>query len=279
MKTLLLFFIYLGSPTLSSQNKAIEFAAINIGLNGIVGGIGSVFHSNQDEKIGKVILNGFIKGCAAGSVTYSGKLISGNIGKEDDLKYAWPGKITYWIGNSMMENTALNRPIFEKINMNFGILRLEYNFSNKHFDTKLLPLTTVFVGYVAINSKFEIEKSLASGELIFSSNRFNNLEMDFRGFTLGNVVVMNSQFVNNKSTISHEIIHVFQNNDFNFVNNWINPSLEKNTFFKKTSKYLYYEFNTIVNQGLYWTQYKRGDDYYKNIFEREAATFSDTFRN
>lgn len=279
MKNIIFILTCFLSHQIHSQRNAEDYAIINVGLNGIVGGVGAVINKNEQEKIGKTFVRGFLKGCAAGTVTYSGKLITGNISKESNLIYAWPGKITYWTGNSMMENAAMNRPLFSQFNMNLGIFRMEYNFSNSDFKTKLLPLTTIATGYIATQSKFEIGKSLATGELIFSSNRFTNLDVEYRGFTLGNVVVLNSNYANNYSTVGHEIIHIFQNNDFNFVNTWLSPLLSKSNFFRKTSPYIYYEFNTLLNQGLYWTQQRSEDDYYNNLFESEAATFTHTFRD
>lgn len=264
------------SQNMNNQRSAGDYAIINIGLYGVVSGVGAVINKKEDEKSGKTFLKGFLYGCAAGSLTFSGKLLMGNVSKESTLKYAWPAKITYWAGNSMMENAAMNRPIFEQFNINMGIIRVEFNTSNTRFKAKLLPLTTIATGYIATQSKFEINKSFATGELIFSSNKFD-LEMNYKGFTVGNVVVLHSNYVDSYSTISHEIIHVYQNNDFNFINAWANPSLNHYNFFKKTSPYIYYEFNTIVNQALYWTQYQSGDDYYQNIFEKEAATLSHTF--
>lgn len=277
MKNYIFLITFIFSYNIYSQRNAENYAVINIGLNGIVGGVGAIINKKDNEKTGKIFLNGFLKGCAAGTLTYSGKLMSGNIGKESNLIFAWPGKITYWAGNSMMENASMNRPLFEQFNINLGVFRVEYNPSKGNLKAKLLPLSTVAIGYVAFKSKFELEKTLVTGELIFSSSRFNNLELDFRGFTLGNIIVLNSQYVNDNSTISHEIIHVFQNSDFNFINTWVTPSLDKNNFFKKTSPYIYYEFNSVLSQGIYWTQHRSGDNYYRNIFEREAATFSDTF--
>lgn len=279
MKIRLFLLICFLSQSIHGQKRAGDYAIINIGLYGVVSGVGAVINKKDDEKSGKTFLKGFLYGCAAGSLTFSGKMIMGNVSKESSLNYAWPAKVTYWAGNSMMENVAMNRPIFEQFNINMGIIRVEFNTSNSHFKAKLLPLTTIATGYIATQSKFEINKSLATGELIFSSNEFNNLEMNYKGFALGNVVVLNSSFVDSYSTISHEIIHVYQNNDFNFINAWIHPSLNHYNFFKKTSPFIYYEFNTIVNQALYWTQYKSGNDYYQNIFENEAATLSHTFRD
>lgn len=278
MRIVLFLLICFTSQNICSQRHAEDFAVINIGLHGFVAGVGAVINKNGEEKAGKRFLKGFLKGSIGGSLIYSGKLMIGNVGKESNLIYAWPGKITYWAGNSIMENAAMNRPIFEQYNMNLGIVRFEYKFSNSQIKTKILPLTTIITGYIASQSKFEWEKSLATGELIFSSSKFNNkLDMGFSGFTTGNVVVLGSEFVNNNGTISHEIIHIAQNNDFNFTNAWLIPSLNQNSFFLKTTPFIYYEFNTLFNQGVYWTQYRKGDNYYRNIFESEAATLSQTF--
>lgn len=280
MIKVLLFVIFFSFQNINSQRNAQDYAIINIGLNGVVSGVGAIIKKTEEDKLGKVFVKGFLNGCLGGSLIYSGKLMIGNVGKESNLIYGWPGKITYWAGNSIMENAAMNRPIFEQYNINLGVVRLEYKFSSSKIKAKLLPLTIITAGYIASQSKFELNKSLATGELIFSSSNFDKeVYVPYRGFTLGNVVVLGSEFVNNYGTISHEMIHVAQNNDFNFTNAWIMPSLNKNSFFSKTSSYIYYEFNFILSNALYSSQIRNADNYYSNIFESEAATFSNTFKD
>ncbi|AWA30240.1 hypothetical protein HYN48_09185 [Flavobacterium magnum] len=262
-----------------AQRNAKDYAFINIGFHSVVAGVGAVINKKEGEKTGRTFIKGLLGGAAGGSLMYSGKLLTGNISKENTLGYAWPGKIIYSAGNSIMENAAMNRPVLSQFHMNIGIVRLGYDFTKSKINAKVLPLTTIITAYIATQSKFEAVKSLCSGEIIFSSNKFNSLDLDFRGFTVGNVVVLHSNYAQNYQTIGHEIIHTFQNNDFNFTNAWILTLADKNNFYRTTSKYLYYEFNTLLNQAAYWLQYRNDDGYYSNVFESEAAAFTHTFRN
>ena len=57
---------------------------------------------------------------------------------------------------------------------------------------------------------------LRSGEVIFSTNYKNS--NNFRGQALLSSFKLRESEINNYSVLAHEIIHLYQYNDFNFVN-------------------------------------------------------------
>jgi hypothetical protein len=136
-----------------------------------------------------------------------------------------------------------------------------------------MPISFLLTSYVAVQSKFEWQKSIATGEFIFSANdiKLNNV----RAFTIGNAIVFKSRFIDDKYTMAHEMIHVYQYYDYNFVNSYSSNIFKDYSFYKKTNNIIYYDLQAPVLRVLYNLQ--RGGLYYDNFYEREAGVFSSTY--
>jgi hypothetical protein len=260
-----------------AQNSNNDFIGYNIGLGSLVGGIGAVINKNPGDKWGKVLLKGMWQGALGGALVHQSKVLVGKIGTGNSFAYSWYGKFTNAAGNSIIENAAMNRNFYDQFNLNIGFNRIELHTRDQlKVKYKIMPVSVLIAGYLATKSKFEVEKTLQTGEVIFSSSRFKT-DLDFNGFTVGNIVVMESSDVKSKSTYAHEFIHVYQYYDFNFVNSFINKPINKIGFINRTSKYLYYDLQTPVLQALYSLEYEgTRERYYDNFFEREAGIFSNT---
>ena len=267
------------------QNTKQEFGLYNVGLGSIVGGIGAIINKKPDEKTGNVFLKGLWQGALGGAVVYQSKLLVGQIAEKQDFAYAWPASLTNSIGNSIIENACLNKNFYEQINFNVGFNRFEvYPTNNFKLKYKIMPVSLVLLGYVAVQSKFEPEISMKAGQFVFSSSNFRIQNIDnYRGFALGNIICFNPNFVGNNSTFSHEMIHVFQYYEYNFLSKLtkkpIDNMFKNSNFYNNASKFIYSDVEgLILLRSLYLAEYKIGSRYYENFFEREAAIYSDTFR-
>ncbi len=147
-----------------------------------------------------------------------------------------------------------------------------------------MPVSLVLFCYAASQTKFEAEASIKTGQFVFSSNsqKFFNISR-VRGSALGNIIILNSGFLDSKSTFSHESVHVFQYYDFNFVNTLtkkpIDNLFKNSTFYKKASNYFYSDLEgAVILRTLYLAEFKTGskERYYENFFEREAGIYSNT---
>ena len=139
-----------------------------------------------------------------------------------------------------------------------------------------MPVAFLMNSYVIATSKFELDKTIATGEMVFSSDKVTTL--NYRGFTVGTTIVMNNNFINNKHTFSHELIHVYQYYDFNFLNSFINKPLNKFTSkskFLSKLDFLYYDIQSPFLFGLYSIEQTKSK-YYDNFFEKEAGFYSNT---
>ncbi len=279
MKKLIIFlFIFSISFNVHSQNTKFEFGLYNVGFGGFVGGIGALINKSKEEKPLKVFANGFWKGSIGGGMIYLSKLSVGEISYKGDYSYSWLAKVNNSLGTSFVENATLNRPLLSNFHINLlGFNRLEFSTQDKFkVKYKLMPIAFLMSTYVIATSKFEFNKTIATGELVFSSDKI--VTKDYRGYTLGTTIVMNNDHVNSKSTFSHELIHVYQYYDFNFLNSFVNKPLNKFTnkskFFSKLD-FLYYDIQSPFLCGLYSIEQTK-PKYFDNFFEKEAGFYSNT---
>lgn len=259
------------------QNTKDQFIIYNIGLGSFVGGVGAIINKQPHEKWTKVFLKGLWQGALGGTLVHQSKVFAGKIGSGNSFAYSWYGKLTNAAGNSIIENAAMNKNFYDQFNFHIGFNRFEIHPVEKFtIKYKIMPVSFLMAGYIATKSKFEWEKTLQSGEIIFSSSRFKT-DFNYNGLTIGNIVVMQSDNVENKFTYAHEFIHVYQYYDFNFVNSFTQKPLNKINFINKSSRFIYYDLQAPVLEALYSLEYENTPErYYDNFFEKEAGIFSKT---
>lgn len=284
-KKIILYLFIVFQTNAICQNTKQEFGLYNVGIGSIVGGIGTIINKKPEEKTGKVFLKGMWQGALGGAVVYQSKLLVGQIAEKQDFSYAWPASLTNSIGNSIIENACLNKNFYEQINFNVGFNRFElYPTNNFKLKYKIMPVSLVLLGYLATKSKFEVDISLKTGQFVFSSAKFRIQDFTtYRGFTLGNNICFNPNFISDKNTFSHEMIHVFQYYEYNFLTKLTKKpidSLFKNSnFYQKSSNYFYSDIEgALLLRSLYLIEYKVGSRYYENFFEREAGIYTNTIR-
>jgi len=254
-------------------------ALYNIGIGAVSSGIGAIINKKTNEKWGKVFLKGMYQGSLGGLLVYQSKVIVGKIPdqQQQQWKYAWGAKIINAAGVSIIENASSNRNFWEQWNFHLGFNRVEFHtkggFKIKY---KIMPISLAMTIGIAINKKFEIDKTIEMGEIIFSTQNIDNNDY---AYTFGYNIVMNNSHVNNYTTYSHEIIHIYQLNDFNFINtyydklflNWKNKSKP----FNKINNFLYLDMQIPVHRSFYLLENQ--ESYYNNFFEYEARFYSKSF--
>lgn len=278
-RTITYVFLIIVSNKAISQNNKSDLALFNIGFGSLAGGIGSVINKKPGEKTGKVFIKGLWQGALGGTIVHSSKLMLGLNVEKNSYDYFWPSKITNAIGSSIIENASSNKIFYDQFNFHIGFNRIEvFPKRNFHVSYKVMPVYFVMQLYIATNSKFELDKTIKTGEFIFSNK---NINLDYKGYVLGNSMVLNSNFSSDIATISHEMTHIYQSYNFMYFNSFIKPIEDKlfkpDTYYQKSKKHIYYDYHHVFLYGLYALQYKKGVDYYDNYFEKEAAVYSNSF--
>ena len=246
------------------------------------GSIGAVFNKNKKQKLNNVILKGFSQGALGGYLTFESKRIIKLAQKNNDWKVLWCAKLVNAGGVSIKENAALNKNFWENWHINVGFNRIEFETKDQFkINYKIMPVALIYTIGIASRSKFEIEKTLQSGEFVFSSNSERFHETNSSGVAFPGAIVLYTPDKNNFNLFSHEIIHIFQANDFSQIETLINKPLNNinstNNFINGINKYIHYDFRYLPQLILYKVENKNAKFYYDNVFEREAAYYSNSF--
>ena len=253
-------------------------AFYNVGLGSVCGGIGSLINKKSNEKWSKVFIKGLCQGAFGGYLVYESKNLIGKISENQRYEYSWYAKAVNSAGISIIENASSNRDLWEQWNLNIGFNRIEFYTKNKFkAKYKIMPVSLLLTIGVASNSKFEFDKTIQTGEFIFSKKLNKD---NVRGITYGTAIILDSSETNNYSTISHEIIHIYQYYDFNFINSYFDKPKEqwkiKSNTFKKLNNIFYFDIQGGPLNGIYLLENINRNNYYDNFFENEAGFYSNT---
>jgi len=266
-----------------AQHNDTQAGLYNIGLGSLAGGIGAVINKKPGEKLGHVFVKGLWQGAIGGYTIFESKRLVRLIHKNNELGFAWPSKIVNAAGTSIVENAAANRNFWEKWHINYGFSRIELDVKDSvrvHY--KVMPFALVYTVGIAIQTKFELGKTLQTGQFIFSSNTKRWEETNSIGIAYPGNIVYKPGMPDFYKTISHEIIHLYQFNDVNVFNAYLNKPYanlsNSSNFFKKVNKWVYFDFNSPLQGGLYNLENTNRVNYYDNYFEHEAGYYSNTLR-
>jgi len=267
----------LEAQNFSTQRK--EFTISNIGINGVIGGIGALINKNKDQKHLKVFLKGFGQGCLGGSAQLLGKELTYFIYSKENLVYAWPAKIVNSIGSSIAQNAVNNINFWERWHFNLGFIRFDYHLKEKNFQARLFPSAIYGAFAVGTQGKFNLKSSLQTGTMIY--------ENDGPVLALGSpsigVAMVSSIAIDNNITgseyyglMAHEMMHILQYDNMVWINGLLSRTDKKLTqqhnFYKQASKYIYFDFNGLTALGIYLTQIHL--PWECRYLEREADHFS-----
>lgn len=276
-KKILILLLIIGiQKPLFAQNDTKEFF-YNISIGGVFGAVGALINKKPEQKAHIVIAKGLAQGALGGYVTYESKRLLRVAQKNEDWKIIWSAKLLNAAGTSIKENAAANEDFWNKWHLNLGFNRIEFQTNDQfRIGYKVQPIALAYTIDAFFRfDKFEAEKSLQTGEFIFSSKNLNN-----NGATLAGYFVLNPNTRNNYKTITHEIIHLYQSNDFSVLNVYLNKPIEnlnkKSKTLEKINRFVHYDFHYIPLRALYLSEGSDLSNYYENFFEHEAGYYSGT---
>lgn len=286
-KYFLLIIFIIPSKNVFAQANDTEAALYNIGFGGVSCAIGAVINKKADEKFGKVFLKGFWQGALGGYVTFESKRVLRFTNTQDDWKLYWTSNLINSAGNSIKENAANNKDFWVQWNFSIGFNRIEFHTKDKFYMRyKVMPITAVYTLDAFFRYKFDVSNSLKSGHLIFEQNRsdFNHNANASAGYIVFNTskIGLDKEIYNR--TLTHEITHLYQAEDFLLFNSYYNKqadNLFKNSnFMQNINKYIYYDLHLALLRAVYGIEYYKAKEYYDNYFEHEAGYYSNTlYRN
>ena len=267
-----------------AQVNDTEAALYNIGFGAVFSTIGAVINKTPDEPLGDVIKKSMWQGALGGYVTFESKRLLREAQRKHKWEYIWGAKFVNATGTSIKENAALNKDFWERWHINIGFNRIELNTKDRfsvHY--KMMPVAFVYTVDAFFRYDFEATKSMKFGEVIFSfnANRKSNAALAGAG-----IIVYDRSFLTDFTsssdifkTATHEIVHLYQSNDFSIFNTFISKPLERWSKSRKTlkwiNKHLYPEYHYLILRPAYLIESATAESYYDNFFEHEAGFYSE----
>ena len=267
-------FITISSPV-KAQTSDFEVGMINVGSGSVIGGIGAVINKRDDEKVIPVLLKGMAQGALGGYAVFESKRLVRVFARTEDYNYVWPSKILNAAGNSIIENAASNRKLWDQWHLNLGFTRLEVStedgFKIKY---KIKPFSLYGAVQAWRGHRSDWNKSLKLGTLVFNFSELESNGNHLRGATLYDHIVL---LDNNRSplqTEAHELVHIYQIHQFSGVNSYFNPIYyplkRKSKVFAIYDHIFYTDWNNPLYTYLANLNNNGSDPKKVNLFEREA---------
>ncbi|MBI2257879.1 MAG: hypothetical protein HYU67_03160 [Flavobacteriia bacterium] len=257
-------------------------AMYNIGIGALIGGVGALINKNPEQNWSKVLLKGISQGALGGYLSFESKRIIRYAEPKKDYTLIWSSKILNACGTSIKDNAASNQDFWTKGHINIGFSRIEFSYLKKlKINYKIMPVALFNTIWIASQSKFEFKSSIKTGQIIFSNNKLSFFNSSAIATTFPGSIVLLEPIKTDFKTISHEIIHIYQANDFSPFDSFFNKPLKyintKSNFLYQLNKFIYYDFRYLPEVLLYNFEMNRAKYYYDNKFEKEAGFYSNSF--
>ncbi|MDV3866784.1 hypothetical protein CMU00_15950 [Elizabethkingia anophelis] len=284
MKRILIFLlvgIFILSPAQAKKTSYEREFVYNVSIGAVIGAVGAIINKKKEQDFNKVFFKGLYQGALGGYITFESKRLLDVAERNNDWKIIWGAKLVNAAGVSIKENAALNKDFWEKWHFNIGFNRIEFETKEKfkvHY--KIMPIALAYTIAYANRSKFELDKTLKIGEVIFSGYDKLFTDGEALGFAFSGGILLSEPYKNDFPLLIHEIVHVYQSNDFSQTEAFLNKPLrytERNNVLKSVNKFIHYDIGQVVFLAFYGLEYGGAKYYYDNIFEREAGFYSGTF--
>ncbi len=266
------------------QKNNLEAAMYNIAIGASISSIGALINKNKGEKPFPVIVKGLWQGALGGYVTYESKRIIEPAYIHDDWRLFWTSRLLNAAGTSIKENAALNRDFWEQWNLHLGFLRIELHTKDQfRLRAKALPIASFYTVLALVQTDLELKQSLKIAQWVFSSDDPRFEAGNSTGVVFPGIMVLKKGNQSFPQLQAHEIIHLYQQNDFTIFNSYYQKPIKslskRNQIVKKMAKYIYPDLSFYVKIGV--SIYERNTSflYYDNFLEHEAGYYSNTLIN
>ncbi|MGF1560044.1 MAG: hypothetical protein ACFCUL_13220 [Flavobacteriaceae bacterium] len=264
------------------QANDTDAALYNVASHAVMGGIGALINKKPDEKRGKVLLKGMYQGALGGYLAFESKRLVRQFSRTGNYAYLWPSKLVNTAGNSITYNAASNRNFWERWHIDYGFSYLEYDFKReKRLRYRVLPFA--LYGNISgfATAKFDLRRTLYTGQFVFEDSELkSNFVDEVAGVAQVSTVYYDSSLkgLENREIIAHELVHVYQYNDFFAANAYLNGPMavwdQKSPLLRTYHKVFKTDFNWLLKSGLYGLESTLGVGYEDLFFEREAFYYS-----
>ena len=258
----------------AQSNHDTEELVYNVGIGMALSTFGAIINKKPGEKTFDVIKKSLWQGALGGYITYESKRIVRLAQENEQWEYYWIGKVVNATGTSIKENASRNLDFYETFHVNFGFNRIEvYPKERFKIKYKILPVALILNIRGALKYNFDFENTFKTGEFIYFMNDIDSITAQT---SAGLIVYDKGEFnhISNKDkyrVFTHEIIHIYQSNDFSVLNTYLDKPLimlnDENTFINWLNNNVEFEFHYLPLRAMYIYETKTADSYYDNFFE------------
>lgn len=274
--------LYSSAQTYEAQQN--RMLAYNVLSSGLMGGIGGAINRNEGEKWHKAFIKNFGKACLGGLVKYQAKYQAYYLGQPNNGYWILPNRLHYFIGHSMVMNASLNKGLLDTYYANVWGIDVRVSTAKnpeKRIQARLSVGTLINTAvYLADGHTFNLHRSIEYGHISmdYDSTFILNGRNDIWGIGGYNVMAIkpNEQGIPAYWVIPHETVHMYQYYDIAPLSNLYIKKVEHlykdKSIYNKLKKYMVFDYEPIIQAGLYAAQPK--PTYFKNFYEYEAEHFA-----
>lgn len=269
------------SSSCKAQENDFQYGLMNVGIGGVIGGIGAVINKKPEQKLGKTLLKGLGQGALGGYLVFESKRLVREFAEHRNYNLIWPSKLLNAAGSSIIENAAANRDFWERWHLNLGFNRFEVDVKdNFKLRYRIMPVSLSQTIYVFSQARLDVDRSMVFGTFVFFAEK--PIMMDdlvASGAAYSDAILLERGLFQGERVEAHEIVHVYQNEAFLGVNMILNKPVARlernNKFIHFYNRLFYTDLNTFFRQGISSIE-KSMYGYHQSSFEKEARYFGYT---
>lgn len=261
------------------NGQEMEDFSYNVGFGIISTSISALVNKPKGMKAWPCIRRAMWQGAMGGALQFAGKKMTYQITRTGYYTWGWASKMVNSAGTSICTNAAMNRPFGSYWALDYAALHLNIFVDDGH--VSFLPQFNILFLYDLYCGLYEghvdWKASLKTGTFAFKSNSERLGGDGDQRYIMGeswtrSIIFLGEQY-RTPETVSHEIVHTYQVDQFRIFNTCFNPLINqiRNNTMKGIFKYVYVEIPySYPAYGMFY----HNDHYYRNPFEFEAELLS-----
>lgn len=192
------------------EAQQAKMVVYNVLLGAGIGGLGAVLNGDEGAWHAR-FARGAAGGAFGGAVWYGSKRMTQLMDSEGSLAYALPASILHEAGGSIVENAALDDPLFGRFSAHTGFVRWEWEPGAK-VRAKVLPFEAAAFGIMAARHKLDVGRSLLFTTPVFTGPERVPYPLAGGRLTDGFAFLGEMYLVDDAENqlAAHELVHVFQ---------------------------------------------------------------------